>query len=266
MRIIVTIKQVLDPTGFTVHRRLEKIFINREDYIINPNDKNALEEALRLKDAYSAEVIALSLGEPGVDDALREALAMGADQAFLLTDEAFAKVDAAAAVLILGKAIEKIGDYDLVLTGQRALDTGASQIGPRLAEYLGLPQVLEVRKVTSLGNGKLQAKRNWKEGYAEVEISLPALLSIAPQTNQPRYPHGARIMNAYREWEATTWGLADLGLTEEELSPLIRLQREAFPPERTLGELIAGEPAEAAKELAQLLGDKFGGETRFFSV
>jgi electron transfer flavoprotein beta subunit len=253
MRVIVPIKQILDPAGFTVHRRLERVFVNREDYIINPNDKNALEEALRLKDAHSTEVIALSLGEPRVDDALREALAMGADRAFLLTDKAFADVDTAAAVLILGKAIEKIGDYDLILTGQRALDTGASQTGPRLAEYLGLPQALEVRQVSGLDNGKLRAKRNWKGGYAEVEVSLPALLSIAPQANQPRLPHGARIMNAYREWKITTWGLADLGLTEEELSPLIRLQREAFPPERTLEEIVAGTPEEAAKELAQVL-------------
>jgi electron transfer flavoprotein beta subunit len=253
MRVIVPIKQILDPAGFVVHRRMEQVFINVENYIINPNDKNALEEALRLKDAHSAEVIALSLGEPRVDDALREALAMGADQAFLLSDETFAKVDTAAAALILGKAIEKIGNYDLILTGQRALDTGASQIGPRLAEYLGLPQVLEVRQVTSLDNGELRVKRNWKGECAEAKVSLPALLGIAPEANQPRYPHGARIMNAYREWEVTTWGLADLGLTEEELSPLVRLQREAFPPERTLGELITGEPVEAAKELAQIL-------------
>ena len=253
MRIIVPIKQILDPAGFTVHRRLERVFVNQENYIINPNDKNALETALRLKDDHGAEVIALSLGQPRVDDALREALAIGADQAFLLTDAAFADADAAVAALVLGKAIEKIGDYDLVLTGQRALDTGASQIGPRLAEYLGLPQVLAVREVSGLDNGKLRANRNWKEGYAEVEVGLPALLSIAPQANQPRYPHGARIMSAYREWTVTTWGLADLGLTEEELSPLIGLQRKAFPPERTLGEIITGTPDEAAKELAHIL-------------
>jgi electron transfer flavoprotein beta subunit len=253
MRVIVTIKQILDPAGFTVHRRLERVFINRESYVINPNDKNALETALQLKDAHGAEVVILSLGEPRVDDALREALAIGADQAFLLTDEAFAKADAAAAALILGRAIEKIGDYDLILTGQQALDTGASQIGPRLAEYLGLPQVLGVREVSSLDNGKLRATRNWKAGYAEVEVGLPALLSVAPQANQPRLPHGARIMNAYREWEVTTWSLADLGLTEEELSPLIGLQRKAFPPELTVGELITGTPDEAAKELAQIL-------------
>jgi len=253
MRIIVTIKQILDPAGFTVHRRLERVFINQETYVINPNDKNALETALQLKDAHGAEVVVLSLGEPGVDDALREALAMGADQAFLLTDAAFAETDAAAAALILGQAIEKIGDYDLILTGQRALDTGASQTGPRLAEYLGLPQVLGVRQVSGLDNGKLRAERSWKEGLTEVEVGLPALLSVAPQANQPRYPHGARIMNAYREWEVTTWNLADLGLTEEELSPLIGLQRQAFPPERTLGEILTGTPEEVAKELAHIL-------------
>ncbi len=253
MRIIVPIKQILDPAGFTVHRRLERVFINQENYIINPNDKNALETALQLKDAHGAEVIALSLGEPRVDDALREALAMGADQAFLLTDETFAEADAAAAALILGKTIEKIGSYDLIITGQRALDTGASQIGPRLAEYLGLPQVLEVREITGLDNGNLRAKQNQKEGIAEVEVGLPALLSVAPQANQPRYPHGARIMSAYREWEVTTWGLADLGLIEEELSPLVGLKRKAFPPEQPVGELITGTPDEAAMELAQIL-------------
>jgi len=253
MRIIVPIKQILDPAGFTVHRRLERVFINQENYIINPNDKNALETALQLKDAHGAEVIALSLGEARADDALREALAIGADRAFLLTDETFAEADAAAAALVLGKAIEKIGDYDLIITGQQALDTGASQIGPRLAEYLGLPQVLEVREITGLDNEKLRAKRNWKEGIAEVEVGLPALLSVAPQANQPRYPHGARIMSAYREWEVTTWGLADLDLTEEEISPLIGLKRKAFPPEQPVGELITGTPDEAAKELAQIL-------------
>jgi electron transfer flavoprotein alpha/beta subunit len=253
MRVIVPIKQILDPAGFTVHRRLERVFINRENYITNPNDKNALETALRLKDAHGAEVVVLSLGEPRVDDALREALAMGADQAFLLTDAAFAEADASVAALILGRAIEKIGNYDLIVTGQRALDTGASQIGPRLAEYLGLPQVLGVREVSGLDNGKLRAKRNWKEGLAEVEVGLPALLSVAPQANQSRLPHGACIMNAYRKWEVTTWGLADLDLTAEELSPLIGLQREAFPPERTLGEIITGTPEEAAKELAHIL-------------
>jgi electron transfer flavoprotein beta subunit len=252
MKIVVLLKQILNPAGFVVRADLERIFVNVEDYIINPNDKNALEEALRLKDALGAEVIAISLGEPRAEDALREALAMGADSAILLTDEAFSKADASVATLILGKAIQKIGDYDLVLLGQRALDTGGEQLGPRLAEYLDLPQITNVREL-SVSDGKVRAKRIWKRGYALVEASLPALLTIAPDSNEPRYPHGARIISAYREWEVEIWGAKDLSLTEEELIPLTEVRRKAFPPPREFGEKIRGTPKEAARDLVRYL-------------
>jgi len=256
MRIIVTIKQILDPTGFVVNRRRERIFINREEYIINPNDKNALEEALRLKDEHRAEVIAISLGKARVDDALREALAMGADEAILLTDDAFAKADAAVAAMIIGKAIEKLGDFDLILSGQEALDSGGRQLGLRLAEYLGLPQVTGVRKIVSLEDGRLRAVRKWGRGHAEVEVGLPALLTITPDANKPRYPHGAHIINAYREWEVTTWGAADLDLKEGDLRPLTKIRRRTFPPPREFGYKITGTPEEVARELVQYLASK----------
>ena len=168
MRVIVPIKQILDPTGFVVNRRRERIFINREEYIINPCDKNALEEALRLKDERGAEVIAISLGEPRADDALREALAMGADSAILLSDETLAQADISAAAKALAAAIERIGGYDLVLLGEGSADTSAGQMGPRLAEALGLPQVCSVYEF-SVVDGKVRAKRRWKDGYLEVE-------------------------------------------------------------------------------------------------
>jgi electron transfer flavoprotein alpha/beta subunit len=252
MRIIVPIKQILDPSGMTVNRRAERIFINREEYIINPNDKNALEEALKLKDEQGAEVVAVTMGPERADDALREALAMGADSAFLLTDEAFEKADISVATTVLGKAIQKIGDYDLILAGCQAADTGAGQLGPRLAEYLGLPQITEVREVV-VGDGKVRARRNRGRGYAEAEASLPALLTVAQDANQPRYPPGARIMNAYREWEVTVWRGSDLGLEAADLQPLTEEKRISFPPERELGTKITGAPEEAARELVQHL-------------
>lgn len=252
MRVIVPIKQILDPAGFAVHRRLERIFVNVEEYIINPNDKNALEEALRLKDTQGAEVVAISLGKSRAEDALREALAMGADEAFLLADKAFSEIDAAVATLVIGKAIERIGDYDLILTGQKALDTESSQLGPRLAEYLNLPQVTNVQELAIQGD-RAKAKRGWGEGYVEVEAPLPAVLTLAPDFNKPRYPHGARIMSAYREQEVTTWEAADLDLTKEELQPLTEERRKAFPPPRKFGEKITGPPEEVAKELARRL-------------
>jgi electron transfer flavoprotein beta subunit len=261
MRVIVPIKQILDPSGVTVNRRAERIFINREEYIINPNDKNALEEALKLKDGQGAEVVVVTMGPERADDALREAMAMGADSAFLLTDEAFEKADIPVATTVLGKAIQKIGDYDLIITGCQAADTGAGQLGPRLAEYLGLPQITEVRQLVAVGDGKVKGKRNQArpersrrgQGYAEVEASLPALLTVAQDANEPRYPTGVGIINAYREWEVTVWGASDLGLEAEELQPLTEEKRISFPPERELGAKITGSPEEAAKELVQYL-------------
>ena len=252
MKIIVPIKQILDPSGITVSRRAERIFINREEYIINPNDKKALEEALKLKDEQGAEVVAVTMGPERADDALREAMAMGADSAFLLTDEAFKKADISVATTVLGKAIQKIGDYDLILAGCQAADTGAGQLGPRLAEYLGLPQITEVREL-AIGDGKVKARRNQKQGYAEVEASLPALLTVVQDANKPRYPTGAGIINAYREWEVTVWGASDLGLEAEELQPLTEEKRISFPPERELGTKITGAPEEVARELVQHL-------------
>jgi electron transfer flavoprotein alpha/beta subunit len=253
MRIIVPIKQILDPSGMTVHRRAERIFINREEYIINPNDKNALEEALKLKDEQGAEVVAVTMGPERADDALREAMAMGADSAFLLTDEAFKRADTSVATTVLGKAIQKIGDYDLILTGCQAADTGAGQLGPRLAEYLGLPQITEVRELVAVVDGKVKVKRNWGQGYAEVEASLPALLTVTQDANEPRYPTGARIINAYREWEVTVWGASDLGLEAADLHPLTEEKRISFPAVRELGTKITGAPEEAARELVQYL-------------
>ncbi|MFQ6672958.1 MAG: electron transfer flavoprotein subunit beta/FixA family protein, partial [Candidatus Tectimicrobiota bacterium] len=139
-----------------------------------------------------------------------------------------------------------------IITGQRALDTGASQIGPRLAEALGLAQVCDVREF-SVADGKVMAKRPWGGSYVEVEAPLPAVLAIAPAVNKPRYPHGARIMNAYREWEVTTWGIADLGLAEEDLAPITEFRGRTFPPPREFGERITGAPEEAARELVHYL-------------
>jgi electron transfer flavoprotein alpha/beta subunit len=252
MRIIVPIRQILDPTGFTVSRRHERIFVNREEYIINPNDKNALEVALSIKDAGAAEVIAVAVGKPRMDDALREAMAMDADAAYLLTDEALAETDAAGAAKALARAIERIGDFDLIVTGQETLDTGDALLGPWLAEYFGIAQVNGVRGAT-VSDGVLQAKRNWGVGYAEVEVALPVLLTVALGANKPRYPHGGRIMAAYREWQVTTWSAGDLGLAAADLAPLTEGRGRTFPPERTLGERLTGSPQDVAADLVQQL-------------
>ena len=257
MKIIVLVKQILDPAGVTVRRDKERIFVNREDYILDPGSKAAIEAALRLKDAARPEgaggasppgVIALSLGEARADDALREALAMGCDQAYLLRDEAFHEADLSAVTTVLAAAVEKLGGADLVLAGREAGDSGAGQVGARIAEALGYAGVTDAYAL-AVEDDTLEAVRGWGDGYATVQAPLPAVVSVAPEAFRPRYAPGARIMNAYREWEVTTWNAADVALDKVALKPLLAFRSETFPAPLEVGEKFRGEPADVAQDV-----------------
>jgi electron transfer flavoprotein beta subunit len=247
MRIIVAIKQVLDPRGFTVNRKAEKIFVNREEWITNPADLCALEAALALKDKLGAEVIALSGGPARAGDALRDAWARGANRAIHLSDKAFASADGFVAARILAQAVNKIGNVDLVLCGDKALDTGAGEVGPRLAEALSWPQMLGALDVTVAG-GHVRAVKANGAGFVALEASLPALVTVVAGANQPRYPHGGRIMQSYREYRLEAWTASDLGLSEEELKPVMDNRGQSFPPERQRGTIL-----DSPEELVRLL-------------
>jgi electron transfer flavoprotein beta subunit len=241
MKIVVAIKQVLDPRGFTVNRKAEKIFVNREEYVINPADKCALEAALQIKDATGAEVIVLCGGPERANEALRQAWAMGADHGIHLTDKLFAGADGLVAARLLAAAIKKLGDVDLALTGDRALDTGAGEVGPRLAEALGWPHILAAHKV-EIADGlvKVIAKA---DQFVAVEAPCPAVIIVAAGANQPRYGNAARVINSYQKWDPEAWNAADLGLTEAELKVAVEKRGQAFPPERQPGTVLgsAGE-------------------------
>jgi electron transfer flavoprotein beta subunit len=252
VRVIVPIKQMLDPSGITVRRDKERIFVNREEYIIEPGSKAALEAALRLKDASGADVVAISMGDLQADDALREALAMGCDAAYLLCDGAFEEADISVTVRVLAAAVEKLGGAELIVAGRESGDTGAGQIGPRLAEALGLAQVTDVCAL-EMADGAVQATRRWGAGYATVLASLPALMTVAPEAFPPRYAHGARIMNAYQEWDVPVWTLADLDLNGTELKPLLTFRGVSFPPPLEVGEEFRGDPAVVAREVIAAL-------------
>jgi electron transfer flavoprotein beta subunit len=251
MRILVLVKQILDPKGVTVRRDKERIFVNVEEYIVDPASKAAIEAALCLKD-NGDEVIALSVGEARADDALREALAMGCDAATLLNDPAFGDADVAAVTRILAAAVEKLGGADLIVAGREAGDTGAGQVGPRLAESLGYAQVTDACTLTR-GAGVLQATRRWGEGFSAVEVETPAVISVAPEAFVPRYAHGARIMNAYREWDVAVWNAADLDLDEADLKPLLVFRSESFPAPLETGETFRGDAAEVAQDVVMAL-------------
>ena len=247
MKIVVAMKQVLDPRGFTVNRKAEKIFVNREEWITNPADLCALEAALALKDKLGAEVVVLSGGPARAGDALRDAWARGATRAIHLSDKAFAGADGCVAARILAKAVAKLGDVDLVLCGDKALDTGAGEVGPRLAEALGWPQVLGALDV-SVADGHARAIKPDGKGFVALQVGLPALVTVVAGANQPRYPHGGRIMQSYQQYQLEAWTAADLGLSEDELKPLMDNRGQSFPPERQRGTLL-----DSPEELGRLL-------------
>jgi len=256
IKIGVTIKQILDPAGFSVNRKHEKVFVNREEYVINPADLNALEMALRLKDGRpDAEVIVLGLGPARVDDALREALARGADRAVLISDPAMAdlKTDAAGAARLLAVALDKIGDVNLVICGAVALDSGAGELPGRLAEILGWPLLAEVCTIDEIADGVVHGASQ----AVRLEADLPALLTVPRDANQPRYIYGARAINSYRAGQVLTWWLGDLGLTPDDLQPHTRVVGRRFPAERALGSRLEGSLEEVVHSLvARLRADE----------
>jgi electron transfer flavoprotein alpha/beta subunit len=251
MRIIVAIKQVPDTNEVRLDPRTGTLIREGVPSIINPEDKNAIEAALSLREQLGGEVVVISMGPPQADDALREALAMGVDRAILLTDRAFAGADTWATATTLGLAAKKLAPYDLILCGRQAIDGDTAQVGPQMAEYLNVPQITYVREF-SLVDGQVRAKRTMEDGFEVLQAPLPALLTITKEANKPRYPTAPGIFRAYREQQVERWGVADLGADPEGLglkgSPT-QVKRSFSPPPKEPGEIIKAPPAEAAKQL-----------------
>ncbi len=241
MKIVVCIKQVLDPRGITVNRKAEKIFVNREEYIVEPASKAALEVASSLK-ANGAEVIAISVGADRVDDALREAMARGADRAILIQSD---DGDGFVVANLLAAAVEKIGNVDLVLLGDHSLDTGAGELAARLAEALDWPHVIKAATIDV--NGALKAVVQ-REGFVEVEASLPVVASILTEAYTGSLANGWRLMDAYKKWNVEVWTASELGVADADLKPRTVKKEDAFSPERQLGT-----PVHTAKEVLTML-------------
>ena len=276
MRVIVALGRVLDPRGIMVKRRAGRIFVNREEYILQPADRCALEAALRIKDATGAEVVALPRGLLPDDDVLRQALATGADRAVYLVGQVgnLPHAGDASMARVLAAAVERLGGADLILTGATTMDTGQGQLGPRLAEALGWPQIVGVWQVEAT-DGQVQAVLQNGTGYVTVEADLPAVVTILPGALKPRYPNGVRLINVYRaddaveKWDvsgpstgltatSTRGGRADL-VDEAALQPLLEKRGQDFPPERERGVRLSGTPEEMAQALAGALRQRVRG-------
>jgi electron transfer flavoprotein beta subunit len=186
MNIIVLVKQVPDTSEVKINRETNTLIRDGVPSIINPFDMFAIEEALRLREKHGGKVTAVTMGPPQAAESLKEAVAMGVDDVVLVSDRAFAGADTWATSYALSKGIKKIGNFDLVIAGKQAIDGDTAQVGPETAEMLGIPFVAYIRKIESAANGKMTMERMMDEGYDVVETSLPALITVVKEINQPR--------------------------------------------------------------------------------
>jgi electron transfer flavoprotein beta subunit len=192
---VVLIKQVPDTKRITGEAMNDDGTVNRGALpaIFNPEDLNALELALEIRDKFGGKVTAIAMGLPAAGAILRESLYRGADDAILVTDRRCAASDTLATSYILNCAVRKL-DYDIVLCGRQAIDGDTAQVGPQLAEKLGIPQITYVEELTSLAKRTITAKRNIGSGWQEVKTKLPVLLTVVGEANEPRIPVAKRLM------------------------------------------------------------------------
>lgn len=196
MKIFVCIKQVPDTTEIKLDPVKGTLIREGVPSIMNPDDKGALEQALLLKDSFGAEVTAITMGPPQATAILHEAFAMGVDKGILITDRRFGGADTLATSYTLSQAL-KTFDYDLILAGRQAIDGDTAQVGPQIAEQLGLPQVTYVEDVEYDGAKKLTVRRNIEEGHEVVEVELPCMLTFLASAYSPRYMNVRNIMEAH---------------------------------------------------------------------
>lgn len=207
MKIVVCIKQVPDTKGgvkFNPDGTLDRAAMLA---IMNPDDKAGLEAALRIKEECGAEVTVITMGLPKADDVLREAMAMGADNAILVTDRVLGGADTWATSTTIAGAIRNI-DYDLIITGRQAIDGDTAQVGPQIAEHLGVPVISYAEDIKVDGDYVI-VKRQYEDRYHEIKAKMPCLITALSELNVPRYMTPGGIFDAYDK-EVTVWGRNDL--------------------------------------------------------
>lgn len=227
-----------------------------KSWVINPYDEYALEEALRLNESRGeGKVTVVTIGPEAAQETIRKALAMGADEAYHLQDDAFETLDPLGRARVMAAAIGKLGDFDLIWTGWKSVDEDHGQMGVLLAEFLDLPHVSTVLTIDEVGSDSVTVTAHGEGGTLKVRAPLPALLTESQGPNEPRYPSLKGIMGAKKK-PLTVWTAADLGLNTDDLEPVLELVSVERPPARAAGRIIEGDVREAARELVRLLHEE----------
>lgn len=263
MHAIVCIKQVPETTDVKINPETGTLIREGVESIVNPFDEYAIEEGLRLREKFGGKVTVISMGPPQAESALKQALAMGADEAILLSDRAFAGADTLATSYTLSEVVKKIGDYDVIICGREAMDGATGQVGPGVATRLGISQLTYVFKIREidLEERVITVERLVEEGREEVTAPLPALLTVVKDINQPRYPTLLGIRKAAKR-KVPVWTAKDLEEAELKkfgLDGSATKVIKVFTPPPRVGEVDIVE-ADTIEEAADVLAEKLMGE------
>jgi electron transfer flavoprotein beta subunit len=263
MNIIVCLKPAPDPRYWDrIQLDPATKALQREGIpsILGPLDKRALEEGLRIKEKHGGKVAAMAMAPPSAKDNLAEALAMGADEAYLLSDRAFAGSDTWSTSLVLSKAILKLGAFDLILCGSYSVDGSTGHVGAQLGELLGIPNISQAVAVESIVGGMLRARSIVELGYRILETTLPCLITVSREINTPRFTSLFGVIEAESK-PLTPWTAADLGLSLNDIgfngSPT--QTGDVFLPEmKRNAQMLSGEPEEMLPEIMRKIRQALG--------
>lgn len=261
MDIVICIKQVPDTTEVRIDPETNTLVRSGVACIINPFDMYAIEEGIRLKEKFGGKTTVITMGPPQAEEALREAISLGVDEAILISDRAFAGSDTWATSYTLARAIHKIEGYDLIICGKQAIDGDTAQVGPGISAHLDIPQITYVKKIEEVvldkEHKKMRAERMTEEGYEIIESPLPCLITVVKEINEPRLPSLKGKMKA-KKIEIKKWQAKDLDVDPDLLglngSPT-KVVKIFTPPPRKGGQILEGDAKEVAGKLAGLLKD-----------
>ena len=255
MNVVVCVKQVPATNEVKMNKETNTIIREGVESIINPFDMYAIEEGLRIRENLGGNVTVLSMGIPSVAEQLKEAIALGVDDAILLSDRTFAGSDTLATSYALSMGIKRIGKYDLIICGKQATDGDTAQVGPSLAEKLGIAHTTYVKKIEEIKEGYIRCQRMTEDGYEVIEMPLPALITVVKEINEPRLPSLRGMMKA-KKANINIWTASEVDANPElcglKGSPT-QVVKTFVPEHNVISEMIEGTPDVQAKKLADKL-------------
>ena len=243
MNVVVCLKQVPGITEVKIDPETNTLIREGIKNIVNPFDTYALEEGVRIKERYGGKVTTVTMGPPQAEEVLREAISLGADEAILLSDSAFAGADTLATAYTLATAINKIQEYDLIICGRQTVDGDTGQVGPELAEMLEMPFVAYVSKVEEIESDHMRIQRMVEDGHETIETLLPAVITVVKEINVPRLPSLRGLAKA-KSAAIPIWTATELGVDENTVGlpgSATKVIKVFFPQRVHRGEILQGE-------------------------